>query len=393
MELFRKVANTIAPGRFPPSPLPDPNRRMVAVVMREHGPPSVLQLDDSFPAPMPAPGTRHVLVQVCGAGLNPLDCKMRQGPIASFLYPKPKVCGLDISGKVVSAPSDSMFKQGDRVFAMLPLLGSQYGAYAGYCCVDESILALAPSSTDLMELATIPLVACTVIQALRPIVSAFNGQTAGRRCFVQAGSGGLGSFAVQYCARALSMHVIASCSPHNAELVRSLGAAETVDYHTERLEDRAQGMDVFFDSLGFLSEQQVFGSDSHIMRRRQHPDDPPSHYIRIASSPLGSSSSQSMGRDPLGLAVPEARIDRMAAGYLKQAWHSSTLGADVCYHFILVHPERRALEEAAALLQDGTLRPIVQQRFALAQAAKAHELLEQGHVVGKLVLEVDPSFA
>jgi NADPH:quinone reductase-like Zn-dependent oxidoreductase len=199
--MLRWLGNFLAPGRFPAPPLPDPARPMTAIVFYEHGDADVLQLVNDFPSPSPAPGSRQVLVQVCAAGLNPLDFKMRKGPIANFLYPKPKISGLDISGKVISSPPGSSFKPGDKVYAMLPLLCTQYGGYASVCCVDEDLLALAPDNVDLVSLASIPLVANTVVQAMRPVVQSFHGDTKGKKCVIQAGSGGVGTFAIQYCAK------------------------------------------------------------------------------------------------------------------------------------------------------------------------------------------------
>eukprot|EP01039_Chlorochromonas_danica_P001215 gene1215-1325_t len=388
MEIFRSLGNLVAPGRFPSPALPDPQRVMTCVIMDQHGPPDVLHLVDNFPAPTLKPNSRQVLVNVCGAGINPLDCKMRKGPIANFLYPKPKISGLDISGIVEKAPEDSIFKPGDRVYSMLPLLGTQYGGYASQCVVEENILAHAPAGFDLVDLATIPLVSCTVIQAFRSVISTFKGVTKGLRCFISAGSGGLGSFAVQYCSKVLEMHVIASCSSTNKAFVESLGAAEIVDYRTEHLKDRVQDVDVFFDSMGYLNENDVWGKQSRMLRKRKTSTEPPSVYIRIASSPF-SSSGQALAPDPLGLAVPEARLDRMLSGFVKQFWHSSLFNADVQYYFVLVTPDRAALEETASHLREGKIQPTVQRRFLLAEAPLAHTIQEEGHVVGKLVLEVN----
>jgi alcohol dehydrogenase len=323
-------------------------------------------------------------VQVCAAGLNPLDFKLRQGPIADFLVPKPKILGQDISGRVINAPKGSCFQPGDKVFAMLPLLGTIYGGYASKCCVDEALLAKAPANVNLVELSCLPLALCTIVQALRPVVSAYKQQTAGKRCFVTAGTGGIGSLAVQYCSKVLGMEVTASCSSANSAFVKSLGAVNTLDYHTERIEEHVRDMDVVFDTLGYQHEEVVLAKGSSVLKPRD------AHYIRIASSPYRS-STLTMSADPFGLAVPEARLDRLLTGYWKQLTSYALTGTH--YHFILVHPEAAALNEVAPYLQSGVIVPIVQQRFPLGQAAQAHLLLEQGHVRGKLVLEVDPSLA
>ena len=139
------------------------------------------------------------------------------------MYRKPKIIGSDFAGVVVNAPDGSKFKKGDRVYGMLPLLGTKYGAYAQKCCIDESILSIAPPDIPLVHLSSFPLVACTVIPPLKAVVKAFEGNVAGKKCFIQAGSGGVGSFAIQYCAKHLGMYVSTTCSPRNFELVKSLG--------------------------------------------------------------------------------------------------------------------------------------------------------------------------
>lgn len=123
----------------------------------------------------------------------------------------------------MNASKDSNFKKGDRVYGMLPLLGSKYGAYAEKCCIDESILSLAPLNIPLVQVSSFPLVASTVIPPLKTVVKAFDGNVAGKKCFIQAGSGGVGNFAIQYCAKHLGMYVSTTCSPRNFELVKSLG--------------------------------------------------------------------------------------------------------------------------------------------------------------------------
>lgn len=381
--MMQSIARFLAPNRLPPSPLSDADHPMEAVVMYQHGPSSVLIYESSYPSPIPAPGSRQVVVEVVAAGINPVDFKMRTGPVADFMYPKPKIIGSDIAGIVKSAPIDSKFKVGDRVYSMLPLLGTSFGGYASQCCVEESLLAHAPENIDLKELASIPLVACTIVQALRPVRAAFGNNTQGKKCFIQAGSGGVGTFAIQYCANVLGMYVSTTCSLRNAKLLKSLGAKEIIDYTLEKIEDRVEDYDVFLDTMGYLHENLVFQPGSKILKRSWSS---PSHYIRIASSPYGQTKRESrvqFAADPLGLAIPEARLDRMLEGYSKQVMGK---WSGIRYHFILVHPDQAALEEVKIAMEEGKIRPVVQTFFNLQEASRAHDVIEEGHVTGKLVL-------
>lgn len=385
MSMLLSLASVLSPGRFPPAPLQDTERTMRAVVIHRHGGPENLVLED-FPAPIPNPRARHVLVEVSHAGLNPVDFKMRKYNISDLAYPKPKIIGSDISGRVLSAPTDSPFAVGDRVFGMLPLLGTQYGGYATQCCIDENYLCHAPDNVSLKDLSSIPLVACTIVGALRPVIEAFNGQTAGRKCFIQAGSGGVGTFAVQYCANVLGMLVATTCSPRNADLLLSLGASEVIDYHTERIEDRIRDYDVFIDVLGYKYEDIVLDSKSHILRRS---GDFPSHYVRIASSPhVLEESDPHISRDPFGVTIPEASPLRVMKGAVKQLFN---MHSGIGYHFVLVKPDKLALQVAADAMKEGKIRAVIQEVIPLEEAARAHRELENGHVTGKLVLCVNES--
>jgi alcohol dehydrogenase len=358
---------------------------MRAIVMQRHGPPEVLEYKENANAPKRIPGSRQVKVEIAGAGLNPVDFKMRIGPISDFMYPKPKIPGSDMAGRVVEVPEGSSFHVGQKVYGMLPLLGSHFGAYAQYCCVDESILATAPESIPLIDCAVLPLVACTILQGLRPVRADYgDANLKGKKCFVSAGSGGVGTFAIQFCAKVLGMEVATSCSPRNFELVRSLGASVVLDYHNQQIPDHIHQYDVFIDCLGYMNEELVFAQGATILNS-QH-----SHYIRIASSPYGAQKDRvpAYGSDPLGMSVPEARFDRIVHGLFRQSL-SQWFSYGIRYHFVLVVPDKSALEEVRQVVDRGLIVPVIQQRFPLAEAAAAQTMLEESHVTGKLVLVVN----
>lgn len=291
-----------------------------------------------------------------------------------------------MAGRVIEVPEGSSFHVGQKVFAMLPLLGSTFGAYAQYCCVDESLVAAAPDNIPLVDCATLPLVACTILQGLRPVRADYgDANLKGKKCYVAAGSGGVGTFAVQFCAKVLGMEVATSCSPRNMQLMQSLGASVVLDYHSQPIVDHIHHYDVFIDCLGYMHEDLIFGRKDAQILNPHH-----SHYIRIASSPYGAQAERvpTYGKDPLGMAVPEARVDRLVSGFFRQTW-SHWFPHGIRYHFVLVVPDKRSLEEVAHAVEAGLITPVIQQRFPLSQAAAAQTLLEEGHVTGKLVLVVN----
>lgn len=396
---------------------------MSAIVMFQHGDKRVLKLNNSFPQPIPkSMDSNEVIVQVAAAGLNPVDFKLRNGPMNSFILPKPKILGADVSGVITYASKKSKFKIGDRVFGLLPRIGSMYGSYAEYVRVEDSHLTLAPSNISLKDAASLPLVGSTVMQAMEPVIKGFNNDTKGKKCFISAGSGGVGTFAIQYCARVLGMYVTTTCSPQNAQLMKDLGASETIDYHTEDIEDKVNNYDVYIDTLSYLYESTVLNSTSKILRRDSKQ---PSYYIHIASSPYGGSTSgkynKTVKTDVLSLSIADVRYDRVILAQMKKIYYNLIAPyfqkvssqfvslpviknmvndklrlkidsmAGIRYHYVIVRTNTHDLDNLSFLLATKQVRPIIQKylSFSSEEIQTGHELLEEGHVVGKLVMVVN----
>jgi alcohol dehydrogenase len=358
--------------RFFPRATDDPTETMSTCVYESHGDASRLGMA-RIPKPVCVSG--QVLVRVVGAGVNPVDLKMRANPIPSEYFPKPKIPGTDISGIVVSAPPGSSFAAGDRVIAMMPLLGAKWGACAEFAAVDERLVARAPPNVPLLHAAALPMVALTVMEALEPVARAL-GETRDARILVQAGSGGVGSFAVQYCARVLGMSVTATCSGPNVELVRSLGAERVIDYQREAFEQvlEPSSLDVVLDVLSYACEERTL--KAKLIR-------PGGHYVKIASSPWETSAADA---DPLGLGIPEARLDRLLGGFLKA--RVSGCAGGVRRHLVFVHPSGAVLAQAAGAVERGEVRPVIDKVFPLERMREAHECVQTGRTRGKVVIEV-----
>ena len=227
---------------------------MRAVRYSEHGDTKVLSVVKDAPQPLSPAGPNTLIIKVAGAALNPVDFKMRRNVQPDLMIPKPKIPGYDISGTVANAGSGMHgFKIGDHVYGMLPIVGSPWGGLAEYAVADASVFAHAPTSIPLVDAAALPLVSLTVMQVFDAagLVPPSDVNTeAPRRALVQAASGGVGTFAVQYLRRVLKFEeVLGTTSAPNADLVTSLGATRTIDYRTERFEgDHAPSPTL--DSLG-----------------------------------------------------------------------------------------------------------------------------------------------
>lgn len=367
----------LSPSRFPRPPVIDEHHVMPAVVIRSHGAIDVLEYVEKWSSPKPYNDNSQVLVDIIAAGVNPVDAKMRKNNIANMVYPKPKIIGSDFSGIVINAPITSDFKVGDKVYGMLPLLGSPFGSYCGRCCIDPAVLAKVPSTIPMTDAASLPLVSCTIIQAFKAVVEDYNGNCKGKRVFISCGSGGVGTIAVQYCAKVLQMNVTTFASARNFDLLYSLGATTCIDYHTNKIEDSIHDYDVFFDTMGYHNEKLVFNKKYSILR-----SDVVTHYIHVASSPYNSEE-----KDWLNLSIPEARLDRVASGFFKQFYHR--IFSNVKYHFVFVVPNKSYLEEMAEHVNNGLIKCVVQEKMSLMDVRRAHAILEDGHVTGKLVLIVN----
>src|SRR5467141_4270661 len=190
-------------------------------------------------------GAMDLLVRIHAASVNPLDGKTRAGELKTLLkYRFPLVLGNDLSG-VVSDVGERVtrFKKGDAVYARVDK--NRIGTFAEFALVREGAAALKPTNLTFEEAASFPLVALTAWQALVEI-----GKLGARqRVLIHAGSGGVGSVAIQL-ARHLGATVFTTVGQRNVELVKRLGADVPIDYRSARFEDVATDCDVVLDSAG-----------------------------------------------------------------------------------------------------------------------------------------------
>lgn len=308
---------------------------MRAVVVSQWGGPEVLT-ETELERPEPAMG--EILVRVHAAGVNPADWKTRASGALIAWGPVPQV-GWDVSGTVEAVgPGVTLFQPGDEVFGM-PRFPAQAGGYAEYVTATARHFTRKPGTLDHVQAAALPLAALTAWQALTDTA----GLKAGQRVLVHAAAGGVGHLAVQI-AKALGAYVIGTASAAKHEVLRSLGADELIDYRTTDFEDAVSGVDVVIDAIG-----GDYGTRSLKVLR------PGGHLITLN------------GPD---------EVPADAEGF-RTGW-------------TLVEPDSAGLKAIAALVEEGRLRPVIDTVLPLEQAAKAHEIGEQGRTTGKIVLTVAP---
>ncbi|MEQ9319284.1 MAG: NADP-dependent oxidoreductase [Polyangiaceae bacterium] len=330
---------------------------MKAATIRAYGGPEVFAIEE---VPDPEVGPRDVLVEVRAAGINPVDAKMRRG-VQRAIAPKrmPAVLGLDVSGVVVAVGAKvSRFGVGDEVFGS-PTHRRQ-GTYAELVSVNERELALKPARLSHLQAASIPLVAQTAWQSL--VTRARLG--AGESVFIQAGSGGVGTFAIQL-AKHLGAEVTTTTSARNLSLVKRLGADRTIDYRRERYDELLCEMDVALECLG----------GSHLPRARRILR----RGGRLVYIATGLPDHVARYGAWAGAAVTALGI--VGFGMSSRLRHRRA-------SVVVRRPDGEQLKTIAALIDGGVIEPVVERAYPLEDVAAAHRALETGRTRGKIVLEV-----
>lgn len=310
------------------------------VVYDRFGERDVLRIAES---PLPVPGDGEVLIRVHGAGLNPIDWKTRLGLgfVASQIENSlPWTPGYDAAGEVVATADDvTTLVPGDRVMGMIGFPVAA-GAYAEYAIANAEDLAIVPEELDLMAAAGVPLAALTAWQALFEVARLESGQ----KILVLAGAGGVGHFAVQF-ALERGAHVIATASAHNRDFLAGLGVHEVIDYHASDIADECYGLDVVLDLVG---------------------------------GDTGKRALHTLAESGVLVTIPTNTADEVVSA-------AEAMGLRA--HGIRVRPDAFHLDEIAELIEDGDVKVHVDRVFPLDQVSDAHNLLQAGHVRGKLVID------
>jgi len=336
----------------------------------------VLEVVSDAPRPLTPPGPGLLVIRVAGAALNPVDFKMMRNDQPDALIPKPKIPGCDVSGTVVAAGDGVKdFKVGDAVFGMMPIVGSRWGGLAEFVVAEASCFAKAPTSIPLVEAAALPLVGLTVMQVCEQ-AGLKNGEQKGRAALVQAASGGVGTFAVQYLKNVLEFDkVLGTTSAANAPLVSSLGATDTIDYRSEAFEtavERAGGVDVVLDPMAWSYMDRTLGGSSKMLR-------PGAKYLHIMSSDWAANDAE---KDPsTAFLGPFLKWRSRIAGVISPSSPQVFSSA--------VAPDGAALATLASYVDASKVKPVLDKVFeGLDAAHEAFEHLESGHARGKVLIRV-----
>lgn len=313
---------------------------------------------------MPEPGLRDddVLIEVHAAGLNQLDSKIRSGEFKLILpYRMPLVLGHDVAGVVTRVGSRvRQFKVGDEVYSRVP--DHRIGTLAQFIAANENDVARKPANLTMEEAASIPLVALTVWQALVERASLKKGQ----KVFIQAGSGGVGTLAIQL-AKHLGATVATTTSSANTDLVKGLGADIVIDYRKDDFEKVRQDYDVVLHS-----------QDAATLEKSLRVLKPGGTLVSISGPP-----------DPaFAKNVGAPWFARVAIRLLSAAVRKKAIRGGLKYSFLFMRANGPQLREITRLIEAEVIRPVIDRVFPFASANEALAYLEAGRAKGKVVVRI-----
>lgn len=306
-----------------------------------------------------------VLVEIHSASINQLDAKLKSGEFKLLLpYKFPLVLGHDVAGIVTKIGSNvNRFKVGDEVFARPA--DFHIGTFAEYIAVNENDVALKPKNISMEQAASVPLVALTVWQAFVEKAKLQKGQ----KVFIQAGSGGVGTIAIQL-AKHLGATVATTASPANFELVKSLGADFVIDYKTQDFESILKDYDLVLNSQDDKTLEKSF----RILKSG-------GKIISISGPPDMTFAKE------IGLSW----FMKIAIFFLSKKVRNQAKKLGVDYSFLFMKANGQQLSEIGKLIEAGIIRPIVDQVFPFEQINEAIAYVSSGRAKGKVVVKVKQS--
>ncbi|MER6004030.1 NADP-dependent oxidoreductase [Nonomuraea angiospora] len=311
--------------------------------------------------PDPQVGVDDILIRIHAASVNPLDVKIRDGEFKAILpFRVPFVLGNDLAGVVVEVGAAvSRFAVGDEVYARPGK--DRIGTFAELIAVHQDDVAIKPATLTMQEAASLPLVALTAWQALVERAHL----RAGQKVLIHAGSGGVGTIAIQL-ARHLGATVATTTSSANIDLVKSLGADVVVDYNKQAFEAILHDYDVVLDPLG----GQNLTKSLRVLK-------PGGKIISIAGPP-DAAFARELGANS---------IIRLAMAALSFQTRRRARRHRVTYSFLFMKASGDQLRALAPLIDAGEIRPVLDRVFPFKETRQALAYVEAGRAkAGKVVV-------
>lgn len=312
--------------------------------------------------PEPVVKENDVLIEVHSASINQLDVKLKGGEFKLLLpYKFPLILGHDVAGIVIKVGSKvSRYKVGDEVFARPA--DFRIGTFAEYIAIDEHDVALKPKNVSMEQAASIPLVALTVWQAFVEKANLKKGQ----KVFIQAGSGGVGTIAIQL-AKHLGATVATTISADNFQLVKSLGADIAIDYKTQDFETILKEYDLVLNS----QDEKTLEKSLRLVKSG-------GKVISISGPPDMAFAKE------IGLSW----LMKIAIFFLSRKVRSQAKKLGIDYSFLFMQANGKQLLEIGKLIEANVIRPVVDKVFPFEDINEAMSYVESGRAKGKVIVKV-----
>ena len=310
--------------------------------------------------PEPVLQDNDVLIRIHAAAVNLLDSKIRDGEFKALLPYRPSfILGHDVAGTIIKTGAKvRQFKVGDEVYSRPR--DHRIGTFAELIAVDEADVGRKPKTLSMEEAASIPLVGLTAWQALVEIGQVKRGQ----KVFIQAGSGGVGTFAIQL-AKHLGATVATTTSTTNIDLVKSLGADIAIDYRSQNFEDVLSGYDFVLNS----QDPKTLNKSLGVLK--------PGGRLVSISGPPDPTFAKAFGLNP---------ILQFVMGLLSGKVRKKAKGLGVGYSFLFMRAQGQQLNEITALIEAGVIRPVVDKVYLFDKTTEALAYVESGRAKGKVVI-------
>jgi NADPH:quinone reductase-like Zn-dependent oxidoreductase len=292
---------------------------------------------------------------VKAASLNPIDYKMVEGKLKEMIFLNlPATIGFDVSGVVVDKGKNvHNFEIGDEVYSRVPQ--EQMGTIAEFVSINSSVVAKKPKNSSFEEAAGLPLIGLTAIQALENV-----GLKKKDRILIHAGSGGVGSFAIQY-AKTKGAIVYTTTSTKNVDWVKALGADRVIDYKTENYKEIANNLDIVFDTLGDDYTYDAF----EIIKEGGK--------VTTIAGPPDAETAKSMGMNDYKLPEKLSKLIAKKSAIYKLTW---------------MHPDVEQLNSISIMVENRDIKPIVDLIYSFENGIAAYLYLATERAKGKVIIKM-----
>lgn len=303
----------------------------------------------------PLTGSHDILIEVMAAAINPIDTLIIEGHLKDMIpMDFPVTLAYDVSGTVLEkGDSVNNFEVGDEVYARVPQ--EQMGTLAEFVAVTSDVVSKKPENISFEEAASFPLAALTALQCLE--IANIKKED---KVLIHAGSGGVGSFAIQY-AKEKGAFVYTTTSTDNVNWVKDLGADRVIDYKTEDYKTIVKDADIVFDTLGHdytIDAFKVLKNEGTVVS---------------VKGPMDEKSAKAFGISDYKL--PED---------LAKAIESK----DGKYIYIFMHPDGAQLKQIKTLVEAGKIKPVIDKIYPFSESIKAFQHLATGRAKGKIIIKI-----